>query len=402
MFWGENPMKRDDVTAFPNHLVSSLTNPELNAALKAHGIRQMFFMSAEGEERLFPDYAVAPNDRLLQRQKEVVPRVAQAISNIQTDLARRDADLMGVVVAGWADSGLHPETFWLGYATIAAAAWNPVASEARSASTDFYQLFYGPSVVHMERVYQLMSTQAQFWSDSWDRVESTSRKGVWGNSHSIFPTRRPAFDQTLPLPTAPNDGTLSVDKEWSQRNARRLALIEHYRLENDELCGLLHENLRRIEYNHHNVEVMLSIAALCRQNLTLIDDINSINDLVVSAHKAAHDNKVQQCIAQLDQALNLAHKLVDERDTVLKNTVATWYKTWCPRVASANGRTFVHEVDDVKDHLPDRTVGMEYLILRQLLLPMGGWIEHIQGARNAYAQAQQLPLRTEVFQWQIK
>jgi hypothetical protein len=45
---------------------------------------------------------------------------------------------------------------------------------------------------------------------------------------------------------------------------------------------------------------------------------------------------------------------------------------------------------------------MEYLILRQLLLPMGGWIEHIQGARNAYAQAQQLPLRTEVFQWQIK
>ena len=37
----------------------------------------------------------------------------------------------------------------------------------------FYPLFYGPKVVSMNRVYQLMSTQAQMWTDSWDIVPST-------------------------------------------------------------------------------------------------------------------------------------------------------------------------------------------------------------------------------------
>ena len=41
---------------------------------------------------------------------------------------------MGVFVAGWADMGLHPETFWLGYATIAAAGWNPAARPAAGAA----------------------------------------------------------------------------------------------------------------------------------------------------------------------------------------------------------------------------------------------------------------------------
>ncbi len=399
VFWGEYPMTPADVPAFPKFLVSGSTNPDFDAAFKAHGIRQMFFVSTEGEERLFPDYAGAPADQLLHRPSNDAPRVAEAITAIQRDSARHNADLMGAVIAGWADSGLHPETFWLGYATIAAAAWNPVGTDALGASADFYRLFYGPSARQMDRMYHLLSTQAQFWSDSWERMPSKSRKGIWGSSHSIFTSRHDAHDETLPLPIVPQKIEQDVDAEWARTNARRLDLAGKYRRENDELCALVHENLRSAEFNRYNLNVLLSVAALCRQNLDLILGLERINDLIVSAQKAVSGNDPAQVVAELDKALAVARQILHDRDATLTDTVDTWYKSWQPRVASANGRTFLHDMDDVKDHLPDRTVGMEYLMLREFLLPLGEWVGRLQATRNAFAQAHQLPVRNDEFTW---
>ena len=70
-----------------------------------------------------------------------------------------------------------------------------------------------------------------------------------------------------------------------------------------------------------------------------------------------------------------------------------------PRVAEANGRRFLHEVDDVKDHLPDRTVDMSYLVYREKLLPFGDWVKAIASARNEFAAAHQLPATNERFDW---
>jgi hypothetical protein len=39
----------------------------------------------------------------------------------------------------------------------------------------FYPLFYGHRVSQMDRLYQLMSAQAQFWSDSWETGPSSAR-----------------------------------------------------------------------------------------------------------------------------------------------------------------------------------------------------------------------------------
>jgi hexosaminidase len=68
---------------------------------------------------------------------------------------------MGALLAGWADACLHPETFWLGFATRPAAAWNHNSPGAPELMNTFCQLFYGPRVANMGRLYQLMSEQAQ-------------------------------------------------------------------------------------------------------------------------------------------------------------------------------------------------------------------------------------------------
>ena len=68
--------------------------------------------------------------------------------------------------------------------------------------------------------------------------------------------------------------------------------------------------------------------------------------------------------------MQTARRIREERNAALREAVETWGKSWYPRVAEANGRRFLHELDDVKDHLPDRTVDMSYLVYRELLLPM--------------------------------
>ena len=305
---------------------------------------------------------------------------------------------MGMVNAGWADMGLHPDTFWLGYATAAARRGVPGRPIRGNPWPRFIRCIYGWAATNMDRLYQLMSTQAQFWTDSWDTIQSTARKGIWGNSRGVYPERRPARDQAIPLPPAPR-ADLSYHSEWAQENAKRLQLVEGATSENEELIGLLHENLARAELNRYTLSVFLSISGLYRQNLDMLRSIGEIDGMLQAASADAEKNQARQAVQTVDRALDAARSIQWARNKALLDVQRVWYKSWFPRVAEANGRKFLHEVDDVKDHLPDRTVDMSYLVYRELLLPFGEWAEQIRVARNQYAQAHQLPVRNEKLDW---
>jgi hexosaminidase len=402
IFWGEYPMIPADIAGLPSFVVNGETyGPEFDPVFKAHGVRQMIYTSTEGEEPFFPDYFPLPAWRKAHGGRGDGGRVAGAVREIATNAARRNADLMGALVAGWADMGLHPETFWLGYATIPAAAWNPEGPGPHEVMSAFYPLFYGPSVGNMDRVYQLMSFQAQVWNDTWERVDSHARKPIWGNSERIFQPPHPAHDRTVPLPKAPGEADLSYDGAWSRENAKRLEVVDAALPENDALLGLLHENLRRAEYNRDSLEVFVTLAHLFRQNLEMLRGLAQIDSALSEAQTAAKGakEKDKDALAAVDQALEIARHIRGERNQVLRDATATWYKTWYPRVAGANGRHFLHELDDVKDHLPDRTVDMSYLVYDELLLPLGEWYDRTQSARNRYAEAHHLPLRNEPLDW---
>jgi hypothetical protein len=218
--------------------------------------------------------------------------VSDTFFKISFDPARRYADLIGSINAAWADSGLHPETFWLGYATAAAAAWQPGSPDPAESMAAFYPLFYGDRILRMDRVYQLMSAQAQFWSDSWETAESNARKPIWGNSYGPFEKPRPARDQHILLPPVPA-ADLGYASEWTSQNSRRLQLASEFLTESDELVGLLRDNLPRADLNSYNLEVFLSIAHLCRQNLELLRGIARMDGLLRSAAEAAARNQAK-------------------------------------------------------------------------------------------------------------
>ena len=380
IFWGEYPLKPDDLAGLPRYIINGEVDRAVDSRYKALGIRQMIYTSIEGEEKLFPDY-FPPFGR--------PGRVAEAFQKIATDTSRQDSDLIGAVVAGWADMGLHPETFWLGYATATSAAWNPGA-DPRELMASFYNLHFGPEALRMDRIFQLLSHQAQFWSDSWDTGPSQARKPIFGNSYAVFTLARPAHDQTLPLPTLP------FSDDWERSNARRIQLAAERLAENDELAGLLLENVHRVRRNRYTLEVFIAINGLCRQNLNLIETLAQINGHLGTASKGKDGKAV---LGEMDRALDLILQMRLQRNKVLQEATATWEKSWLPRVAEANGRRFLHDVDDVKDHLPDRTVDMSYLVYRELLLPVQPWAGKLLEMRNRYAESHQLALRDYRLDW---
>ena len=127
--------------------------------------------------------------------------------------------------------------------------------------------------------------------------------------------------------------------------------------------------------------------------------MNEVNEALKRAQTAAARVQFKQAVAALDEALDIVERIRDQRNVVFQNAVATWYESWFPRVAEANGRKHLNEVDDMKDHLPMRTVDMSYLVYRELILPLGKWYQEVQDVRNQYARSHGLPTRTKAFSW---
>jgi hexosaminidase len=399
LFWGEYPLKPADIPSLPPYLVNGEVGaPEFDRAFKAHGIRQMIYTSTEGMEPLFPNYDRLPAARLF-HPIQTADRLNEMYQRISFDPARQDAALIGVFVAGWADEGLHPETFWLGYATGPAWGWHPASLPPAEARRCFYHLFYGEGTVAMNRVYRLMSTQAEFWDSSWDTAPSTARKPIFGYSYGIFRPRHPAQDQTLPLPPVPQGKSLRLAFDWAKANARRVKLAADALSANDELLGLLRQNLKSAQFQHYNLEVFLSIAGLYRQNLEMLRELNAVNTALEEGRQASSKAHPRQAVAALDRALEIVERIREQRNRALRKAVDTWDQSWYPRVVAANGRTYLNAVDDVKDHLPMRTVDMSYLVYRELLLPLGPWYDQVQAVRNHYAQAHHLSPRTKALDW---
>jgi hypothetical protein len=409
IFWGEYPMKPDDIAAVPGFMVNGeVYGPEFDPVFKAHGIRQLIFTSTVGwKELLFSNYyMLPPSDHIPSRSGgayEAVTQgpgyVGQMLDTIENTNARKNADLMGTFVAGWADTGIHPEGMWLGYATGSAAAWHPKGASEQDLMSLFYPLFYGSTANNMGRVYQLMSEQGQFFKESWETVASNARTPIWGDWDRINQPPQPAEDQTLPLPPIPSAGALTLPYDWAVLSERRLELAGRFLARNDELLDLLHRNLQQVDFNRYNLELYIAIARLYRQNTDMILDLARLNSALQEAQTAAQKADGKRALTALDRALDIAESIRQERNQVYADAVTTWYKSWYPRTAEGNGRKFLDKVDDVKDHLPVRTIDMTYLIYRQLLYPLGDWASKVQVVRNQYAAGQGLPPATRQWDW---
>ena len=408
IIWAEYPLTALDINSIPSHIINGVYNNKWAPVFNEHGMRQLIYTATQGEEPLFPNYYKFPEKKdsqsnlALSDDKQQQSDIAEGSINdvlkeVTSAIAAGNSDFMGVIVAAWGDAGLNPETFWLGYAAGAAPGWNHKQQTSQDLMTRFFTSFYGHNAIDMGKVYQLLISQSQFWENSWEWEASKNRTPIFGNSDTIYATPMPAKDQKLaPLPVP--SANLSVNVNWGEDNKEKLILVEKYLEENDELMNLLQQNMLKADYQHYNLQVLFTVAQLCRQNLNMLLDLKRINEFLILSSDVASMRPLL-AISLLDQALDQVKRIRNDRNQVLDAVNTVWYQDWYPRVAEANGRKYLDQVDDVKDHPPARTVDMSYLIYRELKYPLGQWAEEVRKVRNQFARDNNLPIREEIINW---
>jgi len=137
-----------------------------------------------------------------------------------------------------------------------------------------------------------------------------------------------------------------------------------------------------------------------KPNLEMLQDLNATSASIHSAETAAANLNFSAALSSLDHALQLADVIRAQRNRALQNATSVWYKTWYPRVPEANGRRYLLVLNSVQDYRVDRTLGLNYLIQREVLLPFEEWFMKLQQVRNHYATAHQLPETALTFDWQ--
>jgi hexosaminidase len=397
IFWGEYPLTANDIGELPSYLVTGEYN-NMALAFNKRGIQQLIYTSTQGEEPIFPNYySIHNKDTIIGNITYSSGRVDGMLRDIRPAVDERKVSIRGVMIAGWSDAGLHPETFWLGYLTGAAAAWNIYASNASLLSQRFFTSFYGRDSSKMKKIYELLSAQAEFYDLSWEWGPSDLRKPILGNSEGIFSKPEKANDQTIPLLPVPAAKNFAVASDWDTL-VRRMEQVEKYSKDNDELMQLINEN-RSSEKQQYNWEVLTTVAVLCKQNLNMLTDIRKTNSYLKQAEKKAGLNDFKAAIGSIDDALSTVQEIKKQRDSVYAFISKIWYKEWLPLVIEANGRHFLFELDDIKDHRPGRTVDLSYLIYRQLNYPLGNWFDQVLKNRNKYAHEHKLPAEEKKLEW---
>jgi hypothetical protein len=383
--WGEYPLLPEHTHLLPPDLLNGigLRDPKRTAAENEHGIRQFAYNPIQGAELTFPNYFAFtdsdgnrnPGHLADSYTATCEPKVASG-------------NPIGALCTAWSDAGLHNETFWLGWASMAQTSWTQDAADALEMTSVFMEVYYGRDVAGMVDIYQSLQDQARFMEYALEKLPSTVRGPSYG--HPYWKGKMERTDRTMIHPTPPrmpNDTAIALLPVFSDRYASVLAKVPAQLAANDRLLAGLHENLTRARRNRYNIEVFISIAHYVRHFLQLLQAIAAAEQQM---HRASIAGKGADAKNALNHMLNARKTLRMSNDdlyVMFEKLKAVWEKSRDEKGQSVDGRDFVHVMDDVKDHFADRRVGLDYLIAPQESLELDQWLEQLDDVIKRYGEA---------------
>ncbi len=383
LVWVEYPLLPEHVHMLPPDIIDGVIGEEEYLAPENKlGIRQLGYVSMQGSERLFPDHLPLEGRR---------GRLEQAFEYLRSGRHWRGRPI-GVFGAAWDDSGLHNETFWLGWSAVAQWGWNPGAASAAQHAAEFMRLYYGPQADGMIEIYRTLQRQARAWEQSWERVVSRVRGPGYGNSYGKgHGTTR--YDLTLEGPPLPELPELKVTPRLAARYAERFNQAPARVLENDRLIHALHENLARAERNHYNLEVLLALARFIGQHWRLLMALSSAEGSLVEAGKAAERKDPARAVGHLVAAHNAVSQVRRQSEEVFAELTAVYEKSRFPKGRAVGNRKFVHVLDDTKDHWADRTPDLSFMMAPERSIGLDPWCKELARITRAYAAEHKVPVR---------
>ncbi len=279
------------------------------------------------------------------------------------EMIDRGAALIGTYAAAWDDSGLHNETFWLGWATVTQYGWTPGWPRIEQSVADFMDVFYGPGNQDLVQIYRIIMEAARFYESSWDRVPATRLKPTYGSwAGKGRDTTR--IDLTLTPPALPfsYDETLIADRSYSRRYAQILEQAPLVRRDLRRAILSLQGKLGQVERNRYNLQVLLALAYFEKNFTDMLLSLQDVEGLLLKASQAVSEARSRDALSLLAQSHETVSRILRDRDEMWKGVVDVFEKSRYPKGRSLGGREFVHVLDDLKDHPADRRAGLDYML----------------------------------------
>ncbi len=380
LIWAEYPLLPKHVPMIPPDVIDGVIGePDYIPAEKKLGMRQLAYVSMQGEEFLFPNHLTLEDGK--GRSQGHLDEAAASIASGK----HWQANPIGVFGAAWADSGLHNETFWLGWSAVAQYGWNPGVAPVDQHIADFINVYYGSRTEGMVEIYRLMQRQARAWESTWDRITSKARGPGYGNSRGKGQgTGR--SDLALappPLPALP-------DLKWTPVLGKKygnFAAEARRRLpENDQLVAALEANFPRVDRNRYNLEVFLALARFMGHHWRLLQGLVEAEQECEAAQAAAQIQRPAEALGHLAAAHDAIEKLRNEGERLFGELTAAYEKSRYPKGQSVAGRDFVHVLDDTKDHWADRTPDLGFMMAPERGIGLAQWEKSLLETISTYAE----------------
>ncbi len=372
LIWAEYPLLPHHAKLLPGGIIDGVIGEEgYLEAEKELGIRQLSYNSMQGGELLFPSHfahetaaGVAPG------------HLQQAYENIAHGRATRGQPI-GVYGAAWDDSGLHNETFWLGWSAVASWGWNPGTPRPEQHATEFMQVYYGSRAYGMIDVYRMIERQARDWESAWERTVSKARGPGYGNSYGkgMGTTR---YDLTL-TPPAPRLG----DSGFREHYRRILDPLPQRTLENDRLMHALAEAFGQADRNAYNLEVLQSLARFIGHHWRLLDALATAEKRLEEASRS----KPERAVGLMVAAHNGVASAQKEGGRTFSELKAVYEKSRLPKQVA------LHVFDDTKDHWADRRPDLTFMTAPEESLGLDHWLKDLAADIQAYAKQHHVPVK---------
>ncbi len=390
--WVEYPLLEEHLKLLPRGLINGVAvlgrGDGWNRGLRDAGIPSLVYSSQQGSEFLYPNYF---SSEFLDHGRPVRGRLEEPAKLVPRLLREAPNELIGTYAAAWDDSGLHNETFWLGWVMVSQYGWSPDGPHFEQVVADFMDLFYGPGHQDMIEVYRTLMDGARFYESSLDRVPATRLKPTYGSwaGPGRDTTRIDLKIEPPPLPFA-YDETLVVDSTFSRRYAHVLAQMPEVRRRLDKAIGVLHGSLGSVTRNRYNLEVLLSIARFERHYVTMLEGLVEAEGLMLRAAEAQNQERHRDVVSLLSQAHRQVRACLSDRVSMWAALKATWEKSRYPKGRSVEGRRFVHVLDDLKDHRADRRAGLDYMLEPLVNIGLEAWNDGLSQFIRTYARSRGL------------
>ena len=384
LIWAEFPLLPEHVKMLPSGIIDgNIGNPAYVPFEIERGIRQLAYASIQGAELLFPDYLTLDASR-----KGSLDQAYQTVSS--GNYWRGNP--MGTYGAAWDDSGLHSETFWLGWSAVARWGWNPGNPSVNQHLAEFMQVYYGSGANGMVDVYRLLQRQARAWERTWDYIPSKTILTRYGSYFGKgIGTHR--TDMTLAVPLINDIPDWFPTPFWSDKYKDWLSEAHTLARENDELIGKLQANLGKAERNQYNLEVFLVLADFIGHHWRLFLDLEQAESLIRRGQEAALADNPTVAVQLFQSAYDVVASLEADRESRFRGLQAVFEKGRYAKGRAVNGRSFVHVYDDVKDHFADRRPDLTYLTAPEESIGIGEWRKELARNIALFAKEQGVPFQ---------